>query len=39
MPFSVRIFAAIPPEWPEPIISTSTTSSAMQFPLGFHSPR
>jgi hypothetical protein len=29
MPFSVRIFAAIPPEWPEPMMSTSTISFAM----------
>jgi hypothetical protein len=29
MPFSVKIFAAIPPEWPDPIIRTSTVSSAM----------
>src|ERR1700733_4089677 len=28
MPFSVRIFAAIPPEWPEPMINTSTFSTA-----------
>src|SRR5437868_13572748 len=29
MPFSVRIFAAMPPAWPEPIISTSTVSVVM----------
>src|SRR6185437_11662017 len=34
MPFSVRTFAAIPPEGPDPIMRTSTISSAMvsQFP-------
>jgi hypothetical protein len=29
IPFSVKIFAAIPPEWPDPIIKTSTVSSTM----------
>src|SRR5882757_399964 len=27
IPFSVSTFAAMPPEWPEPMISTSTSSS------------